>query len=65
MQRVILALIATASLAGCAQGQWDRQMATWTGQPAKTCVDGVVYLQFTSGAAVAVTPDGKPRACKP
>ena len=64
MKRFILATLAASLLSGCAQGQWDRQMATWTGQPAKTCVDGVLYLQFTSGAAVAYTADGRVRTCK-
>lgn len=56
---VWLALI--ASLTGC--GAADRFAVGVTGQPTKTCVDGVTYLQFTSGAAAHVDRAGKPVPC--
>lgn len=48
-------------LSGC--GYVDRVTATVTGT-SKVCIDGVEYLQFTSGATVAYTPDGKIKGCK-
>lgn len=47
---------------GC--GKWDRAVSAVTGAPSKVCVDGVSYLQFTSGATVQVDPAGKPVVCK-
>lgn len=40
--------IALVSLAAC--GAADRSMANWSGEGSETCQDGIVYLQFTSGA---------------
>lgn len=48
-------------LTGC--GWFDRKKAEFTGEATKTCLDGVLYLQFTSGATVAYTPDGKVKQC--
>ncbi len=57
-----LAVVAmVALLSGC--GYFERVVGTVTGV-SKMCVDGVVYLQFTSGASVQVDPTGKPVACK-
>lgn len=53
----ILALMMT----GC--GWFDRTVSTVTGGATKTCIDGVTYLQFTSGATVHVDANGKPRSC--
>ena len=61
MKKTILILALAVALAGC--GAADRMAANWTGQGSKTCVDGVLYLQFTSGASVAYTPDGKIKTC--
>lgn len=61
MKTTILILLATAMLTGC--GWFDRKMAAVTGDATKTCVDGVLYLQFTSGATVAYTTDGKVKTC--
>jgi hypothetical protein len=58
------ALIIFASalcLTGC--GWFDRKLAAFTGDATKTCIGGVEYLQFTSGATVAYTPDGKVKTC--
>ena len=60
MKAAIMMLFALA-LTGC--GWFDRVVATTTGI-AHTCIDGVEYLQFTSGASVAYTPDGKVKTCK-
>lgn len=48
-------------VSGC--GAADRFAANITGSASKTCVDGVTYLQFTSGAAMQVDRTGKPVAC--
>ena len=61
MKYVILAVLAL-SLGAC--GKIDRSIASWTGAASKTCIDGVTYLQFTSGATVQVDANGKPVACK-
>lgn len=60
MKSTSLILMAAAMLTGC--GWFDRATATATGY-ARMCVDGVEYLQFTSGATVAYTRDGKVKAC--
>lgn len=57
---MITSLLATA-LVGC--GWFDRKMSSVTGGAVKTCVDGVTYLQFMSGAAVQVDRNGKPVEC--
>lgn len=56
----LLILPVLVALAGC--GSIERSTATWTGY-SEMCVDGVVYIQFTSGATVKVDPSGKPVAC--
>ncbi len=48
-------------LTGC--GWADRVTATATGF-SKVCVEGVEYIQFTSGASVAYTQDGKVKTCR-
>lgn len=53
-------LLLAVMLTGC--GWADRVAATATGY-ARVCVDGVEYIQFTSGATVAYTPDGKVKLC--
>lgn len=53
-------LFALLSLAGC--GWVDRGAAYATGY-SRSCIDGVEYLQFASGATVAYTPDGKVKTC--
>ena len=58
---VAIALIASLLFTGC--GWFDRQVSSFTGGAAKTCIDGVTYLQFTSGAAVQVDKEGKPVPC--
>lgn len=59
MKSLFCAALALA-VAGC--GYVDRAGATLTGY-SRICIDGVEYLQFTSGATVAFTPDGKVKKC--
>jgi hypothetical protein len=59
--RTTLPLALLLLTAGC--GRLDRSIAGWTGQGAETCVDGVVYLQFTSGVTVKYRPDGTIATC--
>lgn len=56
-----IVVLATLALTGC--GRFERFEAGVTGY-ARMCVDGVEYLQFTSGASVAYTPDGKIKTCR-
>lgn len=60
MKTTILILLTAAMLTGC--GWFDRVTATATGY-ARVCVDGVEYLQLTSGATVAYTREGKVKTC--
>ena len=59
----LLSLVSSLVLlvAGC--GRVDRSIAGWTGKGAETCVDGVLYLQFTSGVTVKYRPDGTVATC--
>ena len=61
MKTAILILLTATMLTGC--GWLDRKKAAFTGEATKTCIDGVLYLQFTSGATVAYTPDSKVKPC--
>jgi ABC-type glycerol-3-phosphate transport system substrate-binding protein len=60
--KYLVLILAAAALTGC--GKIDRMFASFTGDASKTCVDGVTYLQFTSGAAPQYTIDGKLVSCK-
>jgi hypothetical protein len=57
---MLLTACGLLSLGAC--GAWERATATYTGY-SRMCVAGVSYLQFTSGASVEYTPDGKVRTC--
>ena len=59
--RLIFVSLLCMILAGC--GWFDREVAKVTGGATKTCIDGVTYLQFTSGAAVQVDLQGRPVPC--
>lgn len=63
MNKYFLAIIVIAlfSLTGC--GRFDRWIAGWTGNGVETCVDGVIYIQFTSGTTVKYLRDGKIATC--
>jgi hypothetical protein len=58
-----IALACTAMLVGAGCGRLDRGIAGWTGKGTETCVDGVLYLQFTSGVTVKYKPDGTVATC--
>jgi hypothetical protein len=60
MKKIVLAAI-LLTLAAC--GKIDQLTAHYTGY-AKICVDGVQYIQFTSGATVQYDKDGKVVTCK-
>lgn len=47
---------------GC--GQVKRMAAGITGSPSEYCYNGVVYLQFPSGATLALDQNSKPMTCK-
>lgn len=58
----ILAIV-VAALAISACGKFDRFSASITGN-SETCVDGVKYIQFSSGVSVKYKPDGSIATCK-
>jgi hypothetical protein len=58
---ILTSALAMLMLAGC--GKIDREVAKITGNAREICHKGVVYLQFTSGASVMYTPDGKVATC--
>jgi len=59
--KILLGTILALALTGC--GQFDRNMARWTGDPTAICYKGVEYVQFTSGASIAYNQDGTVRTC--
>lgn len=59
--KIITVLALLGFLTSC--GWLDRNIASFTGSASKTCVDGVTYLQFTSGATVQLDRTGKPVSC--
>jgi hypothetical protein len=61
MMKTAISVLLALTLAGC--GWFDRVAATTTGY-ARACIDGVQYLQFTSGATVAYTSDGRIKTCQ-
>lgn len=44
-------------------GQLSRMIGYVTGW-SRICVDGISYIQFTSGASIEYTQDGKIKTCK-
>lgn len=56
-QILILSLLAFASC-----GFFERKIAGYTGS-SEMCIDGVLYLQFTSGASVKYNKDGRVATC--
>lgn len=61
MKKLFVILVAVG-LAGC--GAVERSAATFTGGGHESCVDGVIYLQFTSGVTVKYNTDGTVATCK-
>jgi hypothetical protein len=58
--KYIIVGVAILTLSGC--GWFERQVAMTTGY-SKICVDGVQYLQFSSGATPQYTPDNRLVSC--
>jgi hypothetical protein len=55
MKKIItIASVIAFSLSTTACGYVDRMKAHYTGDASETCHDGIVYLQFTSGASVKI-----------
>ncbi len=61
MKKRLLGLIVLLFISGC--GYWEIGKASYTGY-SKICVDGVEYIQFTSGASVSCDVNGKVKQCK-
>ena len=62
MKKLILIIATFLMLTGC--GWYERVAGTVTGGGYNICVDGVAYLQFTSGVSVKYLPDGEIATCK-
>jgi hypothetical protein len=62
LKYAVLVILSSVLLTGC--GRLDRWIASQTGSAVSECVGGVEYLQFTSGASVAYTPEGAIKRCK-
>jgi hypothetical protein len=60
--RILVCVLVCLTLVGC--GRIDRWWAGTTGNAVESCERGVVYYQFTSGAAPAYSIDGKLIPCK-
>lgn len=58
--KLAIVLSLSLTLSGC--GVWERFFGSITGF-SEICARGVVYYQFTSGAAPAYTADGKLVRC--
>jgi len=58
--KIMILLLSFAFLGSC--GLLDRKLAGYRGF-AEICVDGVSYLQFTSGASVKYTKEGRIATC--
>lgn len=58
--KYLLVLLFLLIISAC--GSFQRGIATYTGY-SKICVDGVEYLQFTSGASVSYNINGTIKVC--
>lgn len=54
--------IVIVMLLGSGCGKLDRWVASWTGN-SEVCIDGVTYIQFTSGASVKYNQNGTIVTC--
>ncbi len=59
--KILLLALACLLLTSC--GQISRTIAKWTGKD-EVCVDGVKYLQFTSGVSVKYNQNGSIAICE-
>jgi len=62
LKSIVVAAVLLSTLSGC--GYADRKFSGYTGRPTETCVDGVLYLQFTTGSTVKYLPDGHVATCR-
>ena len=62
MKTRVLITVIVLSIAVSACGALERVVATSTGW-SQQCIDGVMYLQFASGATVKYNRDGKIATC--
>ena len=60
--KLVLITVSALALTGC--GWFDRYVVANTTGYSRTCVDGVVYLQFPSGATPQYNIDGTLKGCK-
>mgnify|MGYP007100071959 CR=1 FL=1 len=59
--KIVILLALCLSIIGC--GKIGKTVAGLTGSY-ESCIDGVSYLQFTSGVTVKYLPDGSIATCK-
>jgi hypothetical protein len=62
MIKMILIAALAATLTGC--GWYERKVVANITGYSKTCVEGVTYLQFSSGVTPQLNLEGLPVACK-
>lgn len=60
LRMAVVGCAVALAIAGC--GNFERGVAKFKGH-SQQCVDGVVYLQFSSGATVKYRPDGSVWTC--
>jgi hypothetical protein len=60
--KLVLIAVSALALTGC--GWFDRYVVANTTGYSRTCVDGVMYLQFPSGATPQYNIDGSLKGCK-
>jgi hypothetical protein len=56
-----IVVLSVVLLSGC--GWFDREIVANVTGYSKTCVEGVTYLQFSSGVTPQITLEGKPVSC--
>ena len=61
MKTIVAMICVGLAMSGC--GRLDRWFAGVTGGASESCMRGVLYYQFTSGAAPAYKPDGTLITC--
>lgn len=58
--RYLMPVLLLLIFAAC--GRFERKIADMTGH-SEMCIDGVKYIQFTSGASVKYTKEGRIATC--
>ncbi len=62
MIKMISIAVLAATLTGC--GWYERRVVANITGYSKICVEGVTYLQFSSGVTPQLNLEGRPVACK-